>query len=305
MKYVVTGGAGFIGSHIVEGLLQLGADEICVIDDLSDGKVSNIPKDSRVRFVKGDICDLDLLKREFKGVEGVFHHAALVEVSKSVEFPLETDENNIRGTLNVLLAARDNGVRKVVFASSCAVYGNKEGEASEKDFLCPLSPYAMSKLAGEHYCRLFYELYGLKTVALRYFNVFGERQALKGGDAAAVPAFMNAVKKGKGLLIYGTGEQTRDFVYVKDVVQANLKAMESDKVGVFNVGSGRASSVLEVVAAVNKVIGKNVQPAFEAAREGDVMHISGNILKAQKLLGFKPQFGLESGLQRMIEVKGK
>jgi len=299
MLYVVTGGAGFIGSHLVEGLFSAG-HELIVIDDLSTGRFENIgriPADSGVRFVQGSILDLDLLKDEFLGADGVFHQAAYVSVPGSVSNPLQSHETTLTGTLNVLVAARDTGVKKVVHASSAAVYGNLPGVPKREDMpVDPLSPYAVAKYAGEQYCRVFGLLYGLRTVSLRYFNVYGARQDPRSDYAAVIPRFIANLRSGNPPVIYGDGTQTRDFVYVKDVVRANILAMETGADGVYNIGSGKATSVNELAKLLISLLGFPGRPVYTGGRPGEVKHSVADISRARASLAWAPSFSLEAGL---------
>jgi len=295
MKVVVTGGAGFIGSNIAEELAK--KYEVVIVDDLSSGKLENI-RGLNLEFVRGCVTDIDLLKKVFRDAEYVFHQAAIASVQKSLEDPLKVEEVNVRGTLCVLIAARDADVEKVVFASSAAVYGDSP-ELPKRENMTPQpkSPYAVSKLAGEYYCEVFNEVYGLKTVSLRYFNVYGPRQDLTSEYAAVIPRFLIRSLAGKPLVIYGDGNQTRDFVFVKDVVNANILAMEKNVCGVFNVASGKAVSINELAEVVMKVVGKNVEVVYERERKGDVRHSLGDISKARTFLGYVPEYSLEEGLR--------
>lgn len=299
MLYVVTGGAGFIGSHLVEAL-SLAGHELVVIDDLSSGRIENIASVSanpRVRFVQGTVLDLGLLLEEFQGADGVFHQAAFVSVPGSIRHPLQSHEVTLTGTLNVLLAARDTGIKKVVHASSAAVYGNLPGIPKREDMpVEPLSPYAVAKYAGEQYCRVLGLLYDLPTVSLRYFNVYGARQDPASDYAAVIPRFIANLRNGKPPVIFGDGTQTRDFVYVRDVVRANILAMERDAEGVYNIGSGKETSINELVTILMRLLRFRGQPVYAGGRPGDVMHSVADISRARSLLGWEPAFSLEEGL---------
>ncbi|MDH7492091.1 MAG: SDR family oxidoreductase [Methanolinea sp.] len=299
MLYVVTGGAGFIGSHLVEAL-SLAGHELVVIDDLSSGRIENIASVSanpRVRFVQGTVLDLGLLLEEFQGADGVFHQAAFVSVPGSIRHPLQSHEVTLTGTLNVLLAARDTGVKKVVHASSAAVYGNLPGIPKREDMpVEPLSPYAVAKYAGEQYCRVLGLLYDLPTVSLRYFNVYGARQDPASDYAAVIPRFIANLRNGKPPVIFGDGTQTRDFVYVRDVVKANILAMERDAEGVYNIGSGKETSINELATILMRLLRFRGQPVYAGGRPGDVMHSVADISRARSLLGWEPAFSLEEGL---------
>ena len=317
---VVTGGAGFIGSHLVDGLLERGY-RVTIIDDLSTGKLDNIahilnptnpttqqPQQTQgtqgtqgTRFVEGSITDLPLLKDVFRDIDYVFHQAAIPSVPRSVENPGATHEANITGTLNVLLAARDNGVKKVVYASSCAVYGDNPASPKTEDiFPEPLSPYAVSKLCGEYYCCLFQQVYGLPTVCLRYFNVYGPRQDPDSQYAAVIPLFISKALDNRSFVIYGDGSQTRDFVYVKDVVKANILAAEVDASGVCNIGRGERVTINELAGLVVRLVGNTVEPVYEAPRPGDILHSLADISRARGF-GYNPAYSLEEGLRETIQ----
>lgn len=305
--YLVTGGAGFIGSHLVERLLKEG-QKVRVIDNLSTGKEENIASFlSEIDFIEGDIRDLGLLKRVMEGVDYVLHQAAVPSVPRSVNDPLTTNAVNVEGTLNVLLAARDAGVKRVVYASSSSVYGDAptlpkhEGMKPE-----PRSPYAVSKLAGELYCLVFHHVYGLETVVLRYFNVFGPRQDPESQYAAAVPKFIAALLRGEPPIIFGNGEQSRDFTFVENVVEANLLAAETPGVAgeVFNIACGENITINQLVAILCELIGIKITPLYAPPRPGDVRHSLADISKAQKLLGYQVKVGLREGLQRTVEWYG-
>ncbi|HIE31620.1 MAG TPA: SDR family oxidoreductase [Methanosarcinales archaeon] len=303
MKILVTGGAGFIGSNLAEELSK--KHEVIIIDDLSTGRVENL-EDLDVELVRGSITDPDLLKENFRGIDYVFHQAALPSVQKSVEDPVLANEVNVGGTLNVLLAARDAGVSKVIYASSSSVYGDSpelpKREGMKPD---PKSPYAVTKLAGEYYCMIFNEIYGLKTVALRYFNVYGPRQDPSSDYAAVIPKFVKRVMAGEPPIIYGDGEQTRDFTFVSDVVQANLIAMETDATGVFNVATGKRISVNDLADMVMGIIGKRMDPVHEEKRAGDVRDSLGDVSLAAGF-GYAPQCGIKEGLEETIRwFRGK
>jgi UDP-glucose 4-epimerase len=275
MKYIVTGGAGFIGSHIVEELVRQ-HHEVVIIDNLSSGKRENIApflSQFPVTFVQGSITDLPLLKEYCSGADGVFHEAAIASVPRSVANPAETHDVNLTGTLNVLIAARDCGIKKVVFASSAAVYGdNPELPKRETMMPDPLSPYAVTKLAGEHYCSVFSGLYGMQCVSLRYFNVFGPRQDPGSPYSGVITKFITNTLAHKPVTIFGDGKQTRDFVYVKDVVRANILAMEAGKAGVYNVAGGSQLNLIELLEIIADVSGIRVPVEFAQPAAGDVRH---------------------------------
>jgi nucleoside-diphosphate-sugar epimerase len=301
--YLVTGGAGFIGSHIAEFLAARG-DSVRVLDNLSTGKKENLAGFiGRVEFIQGDIRDLDACRRAVRGVEHVLHQAALASVTGSIADPLLTNAINVTGTLNLLLSARDAGVRSFVLASSSAVYGDdpampkREGREGR-----PLSPYGTSKRVGEKYGELFHELYGMKTVALRYFNVFGPRQDPMSDYAAVIPVFITKVLRGERPVIYGDGEQSRDFIYVKSVVQANVTAAESPDTGgeALNVASGKGLTVNALLAAVNGIVGTEIQAVHAEPRPGDIKHSVADIAKARRVMGFEPQIPFMDGLKDTV-----
>ncbi|HII99590.1 MAG TPA: SDR family oxidoreductase [Methanoregula sp.] len=303
MKYIVTGGAGFIGSHIVEQLAA-GGHEVVVVDDLFSGKVTNIEpflQDGKVTFCKGSVTDLPFLMSAFEGADGIFHEGAIASVPRSVKNPVATNEANVTGTLNVLVAARDCGAKKVLFASSSSVYGNTPTLPKREDMKpMPLSPYAVSKLAGEHYLQAFCEVYGLQTIALRYFNVFGPRQDPKSEYAAVIPKFITGCFAKQPLTIFGDGKQTRDFSYVKDVVQANLRAMESSAQGVFNVAYCKRINLNDLAALIMELTGTTVPVNYEPPRQGDVRDSLADITQAQAAFGYAPQYTVRTGLEETV-----
>lgn len=302
---LVTGGAGFIGSHVCEALVEQG-ERVRVLDDLSAGKHENLASISgKVDFVKADVRDAQAVLRAMEGVRGVIHLAALVTVFESVDKPEHTHDVNVTGTFNVINAARLKGAKKIVFASSCAIYGEGDGSPMREDRLPePGSPYAASKLAGEHYIRVFAWLYGLSGVSLRFFNVYGPRQDPSSPYSGVISKFAHDAFSGRNPVIFGDGLQTRDFVYVKDVAQAILSALYSRSAGsgeALNIGTGRETSILSLAETLSGVSGKKVTPAFSPARAADVRRISANIEKARTLLGFVPAHSLESGLSSLWE----
>ncbi len=304
MTVLVTGGAGFIGSNIVARLVGEGFD-VRVIDDLATGRRVNLDavRDS-VDFVEASILDDGALKGAMRGVEFVLHQAAIPSVPRSVKDPLRSHEANASGTLHVLSAARDAGVKRVVYASSSSVYGDTPTLPKVEDMRPdPLSPYAVSKLCGEYYCRVFQKVYGLDTISLRYFNVFGPRQDPGSQYAAVIPKFITAIGAGKPPLIFGDGEQTRDFTFVDNVVDANLLALKAKKTGgeVANVACGKRTSVNELVRMLCEIIGKRVAPVYGRARAGDVKHSLAGIGRAEKILGYRPRYDMEYGLRRTCE----
>jgi UDP-glucose 4-epimerase len=303
MKYIVTGGAGFIGSHIVEDLAKQ-QHEVVIFDNFFSGKKVNIQpflKKKNVKFVQGSITDLSVLEKIFEGADGIFHEGAIASVPRSIANPLATNEANVTGTLNVLIAARDCGVRKVLFASSSSVYGNTPTLPKREDMTPnPLSPYAVSKLTGEHYLKVFSEVYGLKTLSLRYFNVFGPRQDPKSEYAAVIPKFITKILRHESPTIYGDGGQTRDFTYVKDVVQANIRAMESDAQGVFNVAYCKRIDLNELATLIMEITGITVPLKYEPPRIGDVRDSLADIRRAQDAFRYAPEYTVRSGLLETI-----
>lgn len=296
---VVTGGAGFIGSNLVEELAK--EHQVKVIDNLSTGHIENLDQIRGVEFVRGSITDLDLLKEVFSDVDYVYHQAALPSVPRSIEDPISSNRVNIDGTLNVLVAARDCGAKKVVYASSSSVYGDTPTLPKREDMTPnPKSPYAVTKLAGEYYCRIFSEIYGLKTASLRYFNVFGPRQDPKSQYAAVIPLFITRILNGKPPTIFGDGTQTRDFTFVKDVVQANIRTMESGAVGVFNVACGRQIVLNDLADEIMKITGIETEKVYEPPRTGDIKDSLADISRAREMLGYEPRFDLDSGLVETI-----
>ncbi len=286
-KIAVTGGLGFIGSHLVEVLCQ--ENEVVIVDNESTGSIENIKhlEFENISLDLGDITEIDLVN-SFEGCDYVFHHAAMASVPASVADPLNCNRMNVTGTLQVLMAARDCGVEKVVFASSAAVYGdNTDFPLSEKTPLKFISPYALSKATGEMYCQLFADIYDLPTVSLRYFNVFGPRQDPNSQYASVIPNFINSMLNDKPPVIFGDGEQSRDFIYVKHIVDANLKACQSRETGSFNIATGKSTTVNQLVDIINQVLGMDTEPIYEEPRPGDVKHSLAEVSKA-KSLGFNP-----------------
>ncbi len=300
--YLITGGAGFIGSHVAEALIRRG-DSVRVFDNFASGRRANLAHLPEVTVVEGDIRDAPLTRQVMAGVDYVIHLAALVSVTQSIRDPFLTHQVNVTGTLNVLTAAREHHVKRVVLASSCAVYGdNPDLPFTEESVTRPMSPYAASKLIGEVYCQTTYRVYGLSTVCLRYFNVYGPRQDPDGEYAAVIPKFMQRIKQGHPPTIYGNGLQTRDFIYVGDVVRANLLACAREEAAgqVLNVASGRGVSLLELVAILNELCGAHFTPQFEPARAGDILHSRGDGARLAAVLGIQPSTPLAAGLQQML-----
>ena len=302
---LVTGGAGFIGSHICEKLLKDGF-QVRVLDNLDSGKADNLATFRKgIDFVRSDIRDAEIVRKAVEGVECIFHQAAQVAIPRSVKDPMETNEINIKGTLSLLEEARRQDVKKVIFASSSAVYGNvpqEELPLKENRILSPLSPYAVTKLMGEHYCRVFSELYGIQTICLRYLNVYGPRQNPESQYAAVIPKFVHSITGGERPTVFGDGLQTRDFVFVKDVVQANVLAMRSKlRHEVFNVGTGTAVNLLELIDRINRISGKDAKPVFREPGPGDIKHSVADITNIKDELGYIPSYTLEDGLKQTVE----
>jgi nucleoside-diphosphate-sugar epimerase len=304
MKALVTGGAGFIGSHLVDTLVQAGED-VVVLDNLATGNPDNWAYPRYVQFIRGDIRDLNAVYRAMDGVDVVYHQAAIPSVPRSVSDPVTCHEVNVTGTFNVLLAARDAGARRVVYASSSAIYGDSV-ELPKRESMAPkpLSPYAAAKLAGEHYAQLFTQLYGLETVGLRYFNVFGPRQSPNSEYAAAIPKFVSRILAGEAPVVYGDGEQTRDFVAVQNVVQANLGAGQASAVAAgkaYNIGCGERISLNELLRVINRLAGRNIQAEYLPVRAGDIRDSVADITAARRDLGFEPRVRLEEGLAYLMD----
>jgi UDP-glucose 4-epimerase len=302
-KAIVTGGAGFIGSHVAQELVKRGY-EVIIIDNLTTGKLSNIEPVLGMKnavFVRGSVIDLPLLRRLFSGVDYVFHQAAIPSVPRSIKNPKASHVANTTGTLNVLLAARDKGVKKFVFASSSSVYGDTPVLPKIEDMTPnPQSPYAVTKLTGEYYCRVFQSVYGLNTICLRYFNVFGPRQDPNSQYAAVIPLFINNALAGRSPVIYGNGEQSRDFTFVRDIAEANILAAESPITGVFNIGSGTRVTINHLAQLVIRLTGNNsIKVVYQDTRPGDIMHSLADITRAG-IFGYRPKYSLEEGLREVV-----
>jgi UDP-glucose 4-epimerase len=305
-RVLVAGGAGFIGSHIADRLIDQDV-EVTVLDNLYAGRLENLEDCSRsrkFRFVRGDVRDFKVVKRLIKDVDAVFNDAAVVSVPRSLEEPLLANEVNVGGALNLLKASVDSGVKRYVQASSASVYGNTETlPVDESLAVNPLSPYAVAELAGENYARVFYRAYGLETVCLRYFNVYGPRQTFS-AYSGAITIFLNKLSGGQRPLIFGDGEQTRDFVYVEDVVEANMLALNSAKaVGeAINIGTGVPHTINELVQRLQeKLDKKRLKPIYKSSRQGDVRNSYASIEKAKRMLGYKPKFSLQEGINKLVE----
>ncbi|MCA9262697.1 MAG: SDR family oxidoreductase [Planctomycetales bacterium] len=302
--YLVTGGAGFIGSHIATALHERG-DEVRVLDDLSTGHEQNLAHIiDDIELMVGDITDADTVSRAMVGVDIVYHQAALASVPRSVADPLATNHACVTGTLTVLDLARAAGVRRVVYAASSSAYGDQPFSSKrETDLPAPLSPYAVAKLAGEYYMQAFCHTYGLETVGIRYFNVFGPRQDPDSPYSAVIPLFITRLLAGESPIVFGDGEQTRDFTYIKNVVHGNLLAAEApDAPGkILNVANGRSTSLLSLIAQLNELLGTNVKPIHQEPRAGDVRDSLADITRARKILGYEPQVDFATGLRESIE----
>jgi nucleoside-diphosphate-sugar epimerase len=303
---LVTGGAGFIGSHLVDRLFKEGFN-VSVLDNLSAGKIDNLAshKDKEnFHFIKGDIRDLDLVKRTLRDIDTVFHEAAMVSVSRSVDDPAPTNEVNVTGTLNLLKACLDSNVKRFIFSSSTAIYGDtKTLPISEDSVPQPISPYAVSKLAAECYTRVFYEVYGFETVCLRYFNVYGPRQEY-GPYSGVITAFINRLNHGEPPIIYGDGEQTRDFVEVKDVVEANMLALrKKNAVGqTFNIATELPTTVNQLAKLLQEIMDiTELKPVYAEPRPGDIKYNYASISKAREILGYEPKVSLKAGLTGLVE----
>ena len=303
MAYLVTGGAGFIGSHITEELIKRG-DEVIVLDNMYSGRAENIAVNPKAVFIDRSILDTEIIDSicTIYNIEGIFHLAAVASVQKSIENPALVHEVNVTGTLNVLEAARKHGVSKVVLSASAAAYGDNPVFPKREDMLPePLSPYAVSKIASEMYCKTYAELYNMQTISLRYFNVFGPRQDPNGEYAAVIPKFTEKICAGESPTVFGDGKQTRDFVYVKDVARANILAMESDISGLFNIGTGIQTSLNNLAKMIMDAAEISVEMKYEPAREGDVRHSVADISKAKSELGYKPEWELTDGIKETVE----
>jgi len=304
MRCLVTGGAGFIGSHLVEGLLERG-HSVRVVDNFLTGKRENLARVvSKIELVEGDIRDFSLCQKIAREIDWVFHQAALPSVPRSVEDPGLSNEINVTGTLNLLIAAREAAVKKFIFASSSSVYGDDQNLPKREDILGqPLSPYAITKRVGEMYCLVFNQLYGLSTICLRYFNIFGPRQDPHSQYAAVIPNFIQRMIESRPPVIFGDGFQSRDFTYVANVVEANIRAAEVTEVEkrIFNIACGQRITVMELVEWINRILGKDIKPVFDPPRPGDIKHSYADISLAQKYLDYQPKVNFEAGLRATIK----
>jgi nucleoside-diphosphate-sugar epimerase len=303
LKFLVTGGACFIGSHLTEELVQRG-HQVRVVDDFSTGKKKNIASFlDKIELIEGDIRDIEVCRRAAKGMDFVLHQAALTSVPYSIENPLLTNEINIKGTLNLLLASRDATVQRYVFASSAAVYGDDPHLPKKEEVVgASLSPYALSKRVGEMFCQLFTRTFGLSTVCLRYFNIFGPRQDPASQYASVIPLFISRMLKNEKPVIFGDGEQTRDFLFVSNVVEANMLAVKADSSEgeVFNIGYGEETSINELTRKINEILKMNIRPAYDEPRPGDIKGSFADISRARKMLKYEPAVDFSEGLKRTI-----
>ncbi|MBK9314042.1 MAG: SDR family oxidoreductase [Acidobacteria bacterium] len=301
--YLVTGGAGFIGSHISEALVNRG-DRVRVLDNLMTGNRENLGHlANEIDFIEADIRDFDTVRRAMDGVRIVFHEAAIPSVPRSVNEPVLNHESNVNGTFNVLLAARDAGVKRVVFAASSSAYGEKGIEAKlETQLPEPLSPYAVAKLVGEYYCQVFTRVYGLETVSLRYFNVFGPRQDPSSPYSGVISKFITDLLNSRRPIIFGDGEQSRDFTYVANIVDANLRAAEAPEASgrVINLGMRQRTTLNQLLAELQRIIGTSIAPSYQESRAGDIRHSLADISLAGTLLGYRPLVGLADGLRHTV-----
>ncbi len=303
-RILVTGGAGFIGSHIVDRLVDLGAS-VVVLDDLSSGKLENLAKSrEKINFIKGDIRDEKALEAALDGVDAVSHQAAWRSVPESVDKTWEYNEVNVNGTLKLFLKAKEKGIKRIVCASSSAVYGERDTFPEvESEVAKPLSPYAATKLIVEHYSYIFSKLYGMEIVNLRYFNVYGPRQSLDDEYAVVIPKFINCLLNGEVPSIYGDGEQERDFIYIDNVVDINIQCLEKDNIDstVLNVGLGIPNSVNNLFRKLKEIVGSDVEPDYCPSRLGDVRKTHADIEKAKELLNFSPKVDFVQGLKETVE----
>lgn len=303
MRYLITGGAGFIGSNIVSELVNR-KEEVRVLDNFSTGRRENLlPFLDKIELVEGDLTDLETVREAVEGMDFVLHQGALPSITRSIEHPIGSNNTNVSGTLNLLIASKDAKVKRFVYASSSSVYGNSsELPKVETQNPSPLSPYAVSKLTGEYYCQVFYRVYRLETIILRYFNVFGFNQDPNSAYSAVIPKFISHMLQKKSPTIFGDGLQSRDFTFVSNVVKANLMAMQSDSAveEIINIASGHAYSLLDLIAKINSILGCEVKPIFDSPKIGEIKHSLADITKANKLLGYSPEIDFEEGLRRII-----
>lgn len=307
-QYLVTGGSGFIGSNLVAELLR-GGHRVRVLDNFSTGRRPNLaPYLADLELIEGDIRSYHIVARAVKGVDNVLHQAALGSIPRSIGDPITTNEVSVTGTLNLLLASVEAGVRRFVYASSSSIYGdNPVSPKVETMAPNPKSPYAVSKLAAETYCRVFHSIYGLETVALRYFNVFGPNQDPNSQYAAVIPKFLGMMTRGERPTIFGDGLTSRDFTFVENNVRANLLACEAPNVGgqVYNIACGTSFTLRELVTNLNTILGTSIEPEFASARAGDIQHSKADIAKAEAELGYRPSVGFDEGLRRLVAGLGE
>jgi nucleoside-diphosphate-sugar epimerase len=310
MNYLVTGGAGFIGSNIVKALLSEGKN-VRVLDNFSTGKRENIlnfKNNPNFKIIEGDFRSFHTVRDAVKGIDYILHQGALPSVPRSINDPITTNDVNISGTLNILEAAKEFGVKRVVFASSSSVYGNSVSLPKEESMgIAPLSPYALSKYAGERYCQIFNQIYGLETVCLRYFNVFGPNQDPTSQYSAVIPKFIKSILNNQQPTIYGDGLQSRDFTFVENVISANLLACTAPNVAgeMFNIACGESFTLNQLTENINELLGKKIQPIYNNERKGDVKHSLASIEKAKKLLGYKVLYSFIEGLKITIQSLSK
>jgi len=303
---LVTGGAGFIGSNLTEELLKRG-HLVRVLDDFSTGKRENLIFNKgypSLEIVEGDIRDLSTCQKAVQGMEYVFHQGALPSVQRSVEDPETSNAVNVGGTLNILLAAREKGVKRVMYASSSSIYGDTPTLPKHEEMPPnPLSPYALQKHVGEHYCRLFYQLYGLETISLRYFNIFGPKQDPNSLYSAVIPKFIDALLQGRAPIIFGDGEQSRDFTYIENVVQANLLAMSAEHLHgeAINIACGKRISLNQLLDILKEILGSKQPPIYQEPRKGDVKHSLADIRKGKEVINYEPKVGIETGLKKTVD----
>jgi UDP-glucose 4-epimerase len=300
---VVTGGAGFIGSNLTRELSK--ENHVIVIDNFSTGHLKNIQDlldSNKIELIEGSVTDLELLQKKFKNVNYVFHEAAIPSVPRSIKDPLKSNFANVNGTINTLVAAKDNHVEKVIFASSSSVYGDTPTLPKKEEMKTnPLSPYAVSKLAGEYYCQVFSEVYSLSTISLRYFNVYGAFQDQHSEYAAVIPKFIISILNDKSPTIYGDGMQTRDFTFINDVINANILAAECKTTGIFNIAGGKRISINDLAKSIMTICRKNIKVVYKDPRYGDIKHSLADIENAKEKLNYKPKFKIKDGLKETIK----
>ncbi|MFA4941810.1 MAG: SDR family oxidoreductase [Patescibacteria group bacterium] len=308
-KYLITGGAGFIGSNIAKELLARG-EKVRILDNFSTGKRENVEgfkNNPNFELVEGDLRDLETVKKACEGVDFILHQGALPSVPRSIKDPMGVNEVNTLGTLNILEAAKEFGIKRVVFASSSSIYGNDPTLPKHEEMsVSPLSPYALTKYAGERYCQLYHQLYGLETVALRYFNVFGPNQDPSSEYSAVIPKFIKLISENKRPTIYGDGTNSRDFTFVANNVAANIAACTAEKASgqVMNIACGERYTLLDLIKAINEILGKNIEPEFQPERTGEVKHSMADISRAQEILDFAVKTKFKEGLEETIKSMG-